>query len=403
MRILQSAVLGFLVAVALIGCTTPDGTPGVHRNLLLGGASVISSPLKNTNGQLALLVFADDPPNVIGQVPGNERGRYFYKWAYYAFRLCSPKEVWLCSEDLVATEAQRQGLAPSILQHYRKIEHLAFKSEEIPKLCDFAASLGATHVVRVRLLDMNSSTQRETRTTQKPTGITIGSVTFLESTRTTTSVMDVTTATMRIRCHTYQTSDGTLLFEQDFDLYDKSAFAFNAANNANLKKNFVAGVLREIESRTSLASRSAQPGSGSRPVNLAMEVWLREYATDGSYSLTDVGPQLTSIERIDQNLKLNFTVRNSMRGDLHIAFQEGRNGRPEAFLRDEAGATHYAASTSVQGNQVSFRPGERKNFYFVVPLQSSAVKAVNFFAEWSYRSQSQQESAHLRFPNILLP
>jgi hypothetical protein len=194
-----------------------------------------------------------------------------------------------------------------------------------------------------------------------------------------------------------------LLFERDFDLLDKQSFQMNAANSAGLKRSFVAGVLREIESRASLAAQPDQPGSGSRPVNLAAEVWLREYAADQSYSLIDVGPRLVSVERIDRNLKLHFTLRNRMRDDLTVMFRERGNGQPEAFLRDEAGATYYATGISVQGNRIAFRPGERKDFYLIVPLQSSAVKAVNVFAEWDFQSRAQREKVNLRFPNLVLP
>jgi len=411
MKPLASTLLAFLAAAFIAGCGTPSSTPGVRRSVL-GGASIISSPVHNTNGQLALLVFADDPPKVIHQfqLVDSVESYSFYTWLYNGFRLCGSKELWLCSEGLVADEAQRQGLSPSILRQYRKIEHLSFKPEEIPKLCDFAATLGATHVVRAKFLDANARTQRETRRNERPnsglsipTGSGSSIVLFGGGSTTVTTEADITTVEMKVRCYVYQASDGALLFERDFDLVDKQPFQMNAANSVGLKRNFVAGVLREIESRTSIGANPIQPASGTRPINLAAEVWLRQYAADQSFSLIDVGPRLVSIERIDRNLKLNFTLRNSMRDDLTVTIQERGRGQPEAFLRDEAGATYYATSASLQGSQISFRPGERKDFYIVVPLESPAVKAVNFFSEWDYRVRSQQQTVHLRFPNLVLP
>ena len=406
MKIWASTLL--LSAVIVFGgCGTSSNPPGVRRSLL-GGASVISSPVKNTNGQLALLVFADDPPKVIGRASPEEDERLFYYWAYYAFRWYSPKGIWLCSEDLVAGEAQREGLSPSIRRVYRKIEHLSFKPEVIPALCNLAASLGATHVVRLKFLETNEKTQLETRRNERPTsGIEIptgsdSSIILFGGSLSSTTVANVTTVELRVRCYVYQASDGALLFERDFDFLDKQAFQMNVITSYGLRQSFVMGVLREIESRNSLTV-ATQPASGTRPVNLAMEVWLRQFAADQSYSLIDVGPRLVSIERIDRNLRLNFTLRNSMRDDLTITIQERGNGRPEAFLRDEAGATYYAGSTSPNGNQMTFRPSERKDFYILVPLESPAVKAVNFFSEWDYRSRSQQQTVHLRFPNLVLP
>lgn len=345
--------------------------------------TLLKEPYQGPADGLALLVFEEMPFQSIatGLADGSIT---FYQWIYQSFRNKTNPNIHLFDDKAVIRFAEEYGV--QLYGNYAnnnpkfKVINLAFDEAQIDDLCKMAEDLGATHIIKARLI--------EDETTVIPKNqISLGPVVL-------TGNFSQTTRSIKVEFTVYNVNKGELLFSKEF-----------GATTTSLSSLLAGLKIREHLVSLLLATIPPEPGKptvsnySNREYPQASFKEIRaEIPNTGGATLVGV-----DVDTLENNwLAFGINFRNAVKENIRIRFKSTMN-KLDTYIKDSHGAQYYANSSSSESDTIEVKSEDESDFYFVFPKPAAPVRQVDMFTTWEIETSQGTHTLTLTFKDVPLP
>lgn len=394
----------FLLSFFLInGCTN---LPPLQTDVFHGSTETV-----------ALIVFVDTPFMTLKTIEGEtETGQIpFYHWIFKGFRYQTGQSMVLFDDMTVVSHAIAQDIKPVVSYRQRygmlgvldnltgdikpvDIIHLAFDESQIPALYNVAKELGASFLIKARLISNNAKLDKRTQCTYYPDRI------FAQVECRVQVWKQAVTAEFRI----YDVSKENIMLTLQFTTIHKAGVGEGLGTLSGLysdiSRKLASAVVAAISRRAQSQELASKLGSSNISAENRPKIWKESGApislVTGHYF--DVWVKNTSI--IDDNLiRFDISFLNRTEQKLGVTFKKDMDNKLDTYIEDKFGITYNAIGSSIEGYSFDIRAGEQEEFSLLFPLTAIPDKQVNLFTTWNIQTTQGTYALSFEFKDVHLP
>lgn len=341
--------------------------------------NLLKEPYHGPAGGLALIVFEEVP----FQSTGNEFFS-FYQWIYQSFRSKTNPNMYLFDDKAIIGFAEEYGI--QLYGNYAnnnpksKVINLGFDEAQINDLYEMAKDLGATHIIKARSI--------EDETTVIPKNqIILGPVVL-------TGDFSETTRSVKVEFTVYNVNKRELSFSREFWATATSLSALLV--NLKIRDDLVSAVLAAVQAESGQAMVS-NSSNREHPQGSFKEIRAEISNVGGA---TIVGIDVDAVENNWLAFSINF--RNAMKENIKVKFK-GTVNRLETYIKDSNGIEYYASNSSSENDTIDVKSEDESDFYFVFPKPALPIRQVDMFTTWEIETSQGARALTLTFKDVPLP
>lgn len=346
------------------------------------------------------IVLAVDVPYKVLEIAKDEK-MSFYPWLLWAIRagsyVATNNKYVIIDGQTVLSYARARGINPVVqyVSQYDEaaIDHLAFDDSDIDKLCIVANELGASYLIRARLLKTETKIKEGNSVPFLTGQIQFSGKPFaIEVTREVTIEFTV-----------YQSSTRKILFTREFNSQATATWPNTSNADDKVSVNIASALLSTLSSQhrepsTKKVAETTVPIGKTVVLGRAM---FRDGRTVKSTFERQCEITLESITTIGGNLlRFDFTLWNQTEERVHISLNRTREGKLDTYIVDNFNVRYFSTSSSLSEYSFHIRAEEKKEFYFVFPVPVSTVRSLSFHSSWDVRTYNLNETCTIEFKEI---
>lgn len=374
---------------------------------------ILDQPFKAEDNSMAFIIYTANPPSLIeiGRTGYNE-ARYasFYDWFYGAFSMCyRGSGLYLFEPNIVNAFATRNDARPvagysqskygGTMNFVDKQYHFSFSDTDFPGVLEAADELGATHILKAKLIKYTKQKYHSVRENRDPLG-TSWSRNESDNLRIDAEV-DVAVFNVRRK---------ELLFEKNFVASDDRFELFGAlVGDANVRQSLATAIVRSIVAEEASLAGDAQQQAKSNvaAVNIKPKTGLEipEWTADGRPTHSQVlYPTVRTISRKGPAFfVVDLSLHNTTDYSITIQCDEGRTDRTPTRLISVDGAQYALAESSALRNGIVIKPGQRADVQLVFTCSDLASPSFRMEGDWRYSVPHYTGEARLRWDGLPNP
>ena len=353
--------------------------------------------LNTSPGTVALIVFVDNQFKTIETGENFNHIVSFYNWIFDGFRYKTKEGVILFADKTVVSNVIAKGIKPIVLYDQnnpkRDIIHLSFDETQIDELNAVAEQLGATHLVKARLIKSETRKIPRNQITSGP--ISLGPF-ILNIPVTLSGNFDQTMRDTTVEFTIYDVKTKEIILTKEFT----SSKISMGMPDAQIKANLTAAVIAGLKSNS--ADLSHQQENVQNTFRMATIRIPR--IEDGHYYIRSMVMTLRSITLIHSNLiRFDGNFKNNLDEKLKIVLRRSANNKLSTYIVDHYGIRYDAVSSSLPNDSFDIRPKEQKDIFFVFPITATPHDRVDLYSVWDIQTPQKNHTATLEFRDIPIP
>lgn len=383
---LRLAFFSLLLTSISISCSSSSKLPALHQGVF-----------QKSPGKAAIVIVIDVPYKVM-QI-GKDEKMSFYPWILWAFRASSyvqgNKYVMFDAQTIIS-QARIRGIPPVVQYGETWVDHLAFHETDSDRLCIIADELGASYLIRARLVKSDIKIKEESSKSILPSvSLQISGKTFETVTR------DVT-----VEFTVYDPATRKILLTKEFNSTETASWPKSSSADDKVSINIASALLSTLSSFQQ--SQFTTRKETETTISIGKTVVLgRSMFRNSSPVRSTFEPQceitLNSVTKIGTNLlRFDLSLWNKTEERVYISFKRNNENKLDTYIVDNFNVRYFSTSSSLNKYTFQIRGEEKKSFYFVFPVPVLTVRSVAFYSTWEVRTYNLNETSIIEFKDIAI-